>query len=137
MLQSLTLADVRDVLTEFLGSIGDEGDQAEAERERNRVKRMLTVLGFDGPIETTAIAETAKAAPAGLDSRGTPSFWLSLIQMPLDFFFSESFVGGAFPWILFRNGPLKSCSILLALAATHRSLCMQCLQYRMSISMDQ
>lgn len=43
--QSLALADLRAVLTEFLGSIGGEGSAAEAERERQRVKRMLIALG--------------------------------------------------------------------------------------------
>ena len=52
MVQRLTLTDVRDVLAEFLGSIGDDGSASDAERERNRVKRMLTALGFEGPLQT-------------------------------------------------------------------------------------
>lgn len=62
MVQSLALADVRDVLLEFLGSIGEEGSAADAERERNRVRRMLTALGFEGPLEK--IADPAPAQPA-------------------------------------------------------------------------
>ena len=61
MVQSLALADVRDVLLEFLGSIGEEGSAADAERERNRVRRMLTALGFEGPLETIAAQPTAPA----------------------------------------------------------------------------
>ena len=44
------------MLREFLGSIGDDGSAAEAERERNRVKRMLAALGYEE-------AEGAEAAP--------------------------------------------------------------------------
>lgn len=82
-MQSLTLSDIRDTLTEFLGSIGDEGDAAEAERERNRVKRMLTALGFEGPLETATTVETAKPAAAVLEDASQSehhSFFSSTIE---------------------------------------------------------
>ena len=61
-MQGLTLASVRSVLREFLGSIGDDGSAAEAERERNRVKRMLAALGY-GEVEGEASAPDRPAAP--------------------------------------------------------------------------
>lgn len=53
---------MRDVLAEFLANIGDDGSAAEAERERNRVKRMLTALGYEGTLEIAPTTATAKPA---------------------------------------------------------------------------
>ena len=62
-LQSLTLASVRETLAEFLSSIGEEGNTADAERERNRVKRMLTALGYEGSMDLVAPPKTSTAEP--------------------------------------------------------------------------
>lgn len=67
--QSLALADLRGVLTEFLGSIGSEGSASEAERERQRVKRMLAALGQE-PTEDGAAP--AMPAPASGSEPGEP-----------------------------------------------------------------
>ncbi len=75
-MQSLALADVRDVLEEFLHSIGDEGQAADAEKERNRVRRMLTAIGFKGSLETVTVPATnSSAAPAAVseEPRGEPN----------------------------------------------------------------
>lgn len=59
-MQSLSLADVREVLLEFLRSIGEDGRAADAERERQRIKRMLAALGqeqVDDPRPDASAAE--------------------------------------------------------------------------------
>ena len=60
------MTDVRKALQQFMESIGDEGNKAEADKERNKVRRMLTALGQesqpsnqnDAP-ETNGNAQTA------------------------------------------------------------------------------
>ena len=54
---------MRGVLKEFLANIGDEGSPSEAERERNRVKRMLVALGYDEAAEEVPAPEPEEPAP--------------------------------------------------------------------------
>ena len=78
--QSLTLSDIREVLSEFLGSIGDDGGAAEAERDRNRVKRMLTALGFEGDLETAPVNPPAAPSAIVNELRGDAKPLLGVVQ---------------------------------------------------------
>lgn len=65
------LANVRSILVEFVGSIGDEGSAAEADRERQRVNRMLAALGQENSEAIARPAEVAADKSAPSDSKPT------------------------------------------------------------------
>lgn len=77
LVQRLTLTDVRDVLAEFLESIGDEGNAKEAEKEREKVKNMLTALGFEGPLETVRPPAPAQPPAAVKEELQGESYFLA------------------------------------------------------------
>lgn len=54
-------------------AIGDEGNQAEAEKERNRVRRMLQALGMEAPLPEPKKEVTVPSTLAEPAAQRTPS----------------------------------------------------------------